>query len=404
MVAMVMFTSKKTYIGFGRKVPIIFLSNGFTIVELLVVVAIIGVLTTISVVVYSGVHQNAVKVAMQSDLSSAADQLSVFKYANSKYPETIDCSIPDSTTNMCIKMSNGSEIQYSFDNNSITKTYVINASNGNINYRIATDSVPKACPSNFVIVPGSKTYGTSDFCVMKYEARQVGATDVPISTPDGLPWTRINRNSAITNSSKVANCTDCHLINEAERLTIDQNILSVASNWSGGAVGSGYVYSGHNDSDPNNPIAADADDNNGYAYTNNASGTQRRTLKLSNGETIWDLSGNVFEWSSGDIPAGSQPGVDGETGYVWKEWKNVSVVGTLSPNVSPIFGTPAAAAWDSTNNGIGSLYSYTNDTEIKAYLWGGHFAFGNLAGVAMISMISASNGWGDDVGFRVTCP
>lgn len=379
-------------------------SSGFSIIELIIVCVIIGVLATISVVVYSGVRQNAIKVAVQSDLSSAADQLGAFKFANGKYPETTDCSVPDSSTNMCIKISNGSLLQYSFDNQSNPKTYVINLSNGNFNYRLATSSVPKACPFNFVIVPGSETYGTSDFCVMKYEARQVGSTDVPISTPDGLPWARINRNSAITNSTKVANCTDCHLINEAERLTLSQNILSVASNWSGGSVGSGYVYSGHNDSDPNNPITADSDDNNGYAYTNNTSGNQRRTLKLSNGEVIWDLSGNVFEWSSGDIPANSQPGVVGESGYVWKDWKNAKVIGTLSPNPSPVFGTPAAINWDSTNNGIGSLYSYTDDTETKAYLWGGHFAFGNLAGVSMISMVSPSNGWGDDVGFRVACP
>ena len=40
----------------------------------------------------------------------------------------------------------------------------------------------------------------------------------------------------------------------AEWMTLAANVLSVPSNWSGGSVGSGYIYSGHNDNDPPNPI------------------------------------------------------------------------------------------------------------------------------------------------------
>lgn len=121
---------------------------------------------------------------------------------------------------------------------------------------------------------------------MKYEAKQVGATNVPISQAAGTPWVNISQTDAIANSPNVAGCTGCHLITEAEWLTIAQNVLSVASNWSGGVVGSGYIYSGHNDGAPNAALAADTNDANGYYGETNIVGNQRRTLTLTNGAVI----------------------------------------------------------------------------------------------------------------------
>lgn len=57
-------------------------------------------------------------------------------------------------------------------------------------------------------------------------------------------------------------------------------------------VGSGYIYSGHNDNAPASALAADPGDSNGYAGEANTGGNQKRTLTLSDGEVIWDLCGN----------------------------------------------------------------------------------------------------------------
>lgn len=100
---------------------------------------------------------------------------------------------------------------------------------------------------------------------MKYEAKQVSAT-VPISQASGTPWVSISQVDAVNYAGNVAGCTGCHLVTEAEWLTIAHNALKVASNWSGGSVGSGYIYSGHSDGTPANPVAGSTDDNDSYSY------------------------------------------------------------------------------------------------------------------------------------------
>lgn len=137
-----------------------------------------------------------------------------------------------------------------------------------------------------------------------------------------MAWVSISQASAI--STALAACSGCHLISEAEWLTITQNVLSVSSNWSDGSVGSGFIYSGHNDNAPANALAADTNDANSYSGTGNSSpSNQRRTLTLTNDEVIWDLAGNVYERTAGTSTTG-QPGITGETGYAWKEWPNVT--------------------------------------------------------------------------------
>ena len=234
---------------------------------------------------------------------------------------------------------------------------------------------------------------------MKYEAKQASAT-VPISQASGTPWVSISQTDATTYSANVTGCSGCHLITEAEWLTIVQNVLSVASNWSGGSVGSGYIYSGHNDNAPSNALAADTNDANGYSGETNTGGNQRRTLTLTNGEVIWDLAGDVYEWTSGQA-TGGQPGISGETGYAWKQWNATNVSGSLSPNPFPSYGTPAASSWTSTQ-GIGQLYSYSGETTLRGFLRGGLWSDGGTAGVSALSLGNAPSLTFIALGFRVS--
>ena len=65
-----------------------FYSDGFTLVELLIVIVIIGVLAGISVAAYSGVQKSARDSTVQSDLSNAMKQLAMYEVENGKAPST----------------------------------------------------------------------------------------------------------------------------------------------------------------------------------------------------------------------------------------------------------------------------------------------------------------------------
>ena len=237
---------------------------------------------------------------------------------------------------------------------------------------------------------------------MKYEAKQVGSSNTPISQASGLPWVSISQTAAIANSSNVIGCTGCHLITETEWLTIAQNVLNNPINWSSGTVGTGYIYSGHNDNAPSGTIDASTNDSDGYYGTGNSSSSganQKRTLALSNGEVIWDLAGDAYEWTQGTA-IGNQPGVLAG-GYAWRNYTEMTTHGTLSPDPFPtVTGIAGASSWTSAN-GIGMVNSSADDASSLVVIRGGNWSAGNnIAGVFM--MLFTNTTGHSPYSFRVT--
>ncbi len=389
--------------------------SGFTIVELLIVIVVIGILAALTIVAYNGVQQRATAASLQSDLENAAKKLKLYQVDNSVYPTANDCSATPAAGTLCLQSSSGtSYTAYQMSNTPGAQVFCLSAVNNGVSYKITNDSTPVAggcsgvmsngttCPTGFIVVPGSATYGTSEFCVMKYEAKQSSAT-VPISQASGTPWVNIDQTDAINYSQNVAGCTGCHLMTEAEWLTIAQNVMSVSSNWSGGAVGSGYIYSGHNDGSPAGLLAADTNDANGYSGTGNSSpSNQRRTLTLTNGEVIWDFAGNAWEWTNGTISGGLQPGFSSDSSYSWKDWNSGSLIlSGLSSSSLPSVASSAASGWN-TAQGIGQLFSNKSESSTHAFLRGGSFEDGVSAGIFTLDLFDPSSTTYMGIGFRVS--
>lgn len=380
--------------------------KGFTIVELLIVIVVIAILAAITVIGYNFVSNNAIETSLKADLKKAATDISLAKLDTGSYP--IGTS--------GLSKSDGTDFVYTYSNS--RAAFCLIATNTRIpdkSYSITEkDTVMEGecekilinCPEGFIGVPGMPAYSTSDFCVMKYEAKNDGDGN-PVSRPSGSPWTGISQTMAIARAATA--CTGCRLITDREWLTIAANVLSVNSNWSGGKVGSGYVFKGHVNDGPGSALAASSDDSDGLfgmSPSTIGDGVQynsRRTLTLTNGEVIWDLSGNVFEWVS-DHMTGAQPGPTGQN-FASREYKDINNWGSygyldlsrMSPFIDGVSGF-------SSQNGIGKIYSNPSSGLVRPLLRGGNWYSHAEAGILSLNLNLAISDTFPDVGFRVTSP
>jgi len=103
-------------------------ANGFTIVELLIVIVVIGILAAITIVAFNGVQNRAKVAALRSDLAGASKQLKLWEVEKSVYPESItNCPTP-TAVNTCLKSSGGvTYVDYQVDNTATPRAFCITA-------------------------------------------------------------------------------------------------------------------------------------------------------------------------------------------------------------------------------------------------------------------------------------
>ena len=63
--------------------------RGFTIVELLIVIVVIGILAAITIVAYNGIQLRASTAALQTDMKNSANLLANDNTVNNPYPASI---------------------------------------------------------------------------------------------------------------------------------------------------------------------------------------------------------------------------------------------------------------------------------------------------------------------------
>lgn len=291
-------------------------------------------------------------------------------------------------------------------------------------------SVAAVPPSGWVEVPANSTYSTSNFLVMKYEAKCAATSDLTtgltspnsgsntysdsgtncisgsskavVSVASGYPIANITQSTSSTRCTNVTlNSNASHLITNNEWMTIARNAEAQNSNWTNGTVGSGALFSGHNDNSPTTALVASSDDSNGYSGTgNSASSGQKRTLTLSNSAVIWDFSGNIFEWLSDTITdqanqpdSGTHAGSFGST-----QFTALTGYGTLSYDAI----RPANSSYNSSQ-GMGIIYhcdTCSSNATTYALVRSAHWASTTQAGAFTLALDTTPSTSVSYLGFR----
>jgi formylglycine-generating enzyme required for sulfatase activity len=207
------------------------------------------------------------------------------------------------------------------------------------------------CPTNYAEVPANSSLGvTNTFCVAQFEMKNVSG--VATSQAASTPWVSINQTDAKTACTSLG--TGYDLISNPEWMTIAYEIEKTSSNWSSGVVGTGILSIGHSDFSPSSNLSV-TNTTDPYSETGNTSGQaagsgweQRRRHTLSNGETIWDFSGNVWEWTDWSLGGAL---TSGPTTCTFAEFPSVSCGALSAAEYMP--GNPGGAPAANYNTGYG---------------------------------------------------
>jgi uncharacterized protein (TIGR02145 family)/prepilin-type N-terminal cleavage/methylation domain-containing protein len=113
--------------------------SGFTIVELLVVIVVIGILATISVVGYTGISQRAIDVVLAHDVKSAVTKIDLHDIENGQLPSDLD----EIDEGQGLRASQGNLFSYTYD--SVSEEYCVQVvhSSGRSYFATSDDKQPR---------------------------------------------------------------------------------------------------------------------------------------------------------------------------------------------------------------------------------------------------------------------
>jgi len=102
--------------------------RGFTIVELLIVIVVIGILAAITIVAFNGVQNKAKASAAQSAVSQANKKILTYAAENAdQYPASLAVA----------GIANTQGLEYSYNNDVSPRTYGVTATNGAFSYYVS---------------------------------------------------------------------------------------------------------------------------------------------------------------------------------------------------------------------------------------------------------------------------
>jgi len=166
----------------------VFRKSGFTIIELLIVIVVIGILSTIVIISYRGVQIQAARTTLSGDLVAATGKLENYKAENSVFPDTIAAAN--------LKLSEGVSVQYQYE--PTTRGYCLAATIKDITRHVKNDATePKdgSCPAAqpggpvgpwaYTSVDSTSQFGCVSDCTATATAR-LSINHIPNSVDDGI--------------------------------------------------------------------------------------------------------------------------------------------------------------------------------------------------------------------------
>ncbi|MEO6109792.1 MAG: prepilin-type N-terminal cleavage/methylation domain-containing protein [Candidatus Saccharimonadales bacterium] len=123
------------------------ITRGFTIVELLIVIVVIGILATLAIIAYTGVQSKAIIALVTEDLQQANKQLSIYHSENN---ETYPVDLANTNNGTGLKFNSQSTLIYTAYNENTPVTYCLTALVGTIVYHVEANAPPVQgyCPDH----------------------------------------------------------------------------------------------------------------------------------------------------------------------------------------------------------------------------------------------------------------